>query len=142
MCERAGAVSFNIRGVDHGMTAAALNDYFNIAVRNQCFCAHPYVREMITEVLAEEEDDLTDEEIEELAELHRGMVRASFGIYNTHADVDLLAEAVQHISANKAFYHEQYEGLENGDYVHKTFRFRPHEQLFSVKGAVDSWLDS
>jgi selenocysteine lyase/cysteine desulfurase len=140
VCKRAGAVSFNIRGVDHAMTAAALNDYFNIAVRNECFCAHPYVREMITEVLAEEEDDLTDEEIEELAELHRGMVRASFGIYNTRADVDLLAKAVQHIATNKSFYLENYEPQENGDYIHKTFRF-DHEQIFTVKGTVDAWLE-
>jgi selenocysteine lyase/cysteine desulfurase len=141
VCERAGAVSFNIRGVDHAMTAAALNDYFNIAVRNQCFCAHPYVREMITEVLAEEEDDLSDEEIEDLAELHRGMVRASFGIYNTRADVDLLVKAVRHICENKPFYAENYERQENGDYVHKTFRF-DCEELFSVRGAVDDWLES
>ena len=45
--------------MDHALTAAVLNDYFNIAVRNECFCAHPYVREMITEALSEEADDLT-----------------------------------------------------------------------------------
>ena len=139
--QRAGAVSFNIREIDHAMTAAALNDYFNIAVRNQCFCAHPYVREMITEVLSDEAEDLDDEEIERLADLHRGMVRASFGIYNTMADVDQLAAAVRHIVENQAFYESQYEKLESGDYLHKTFRFDP-TQTYSVRGAVDAWLDS
>ena len=39
--KRAGALSFNIKGVHHALTGAVLNDYFNIAVRNECFCAHP-----------------------------------------------------------------------------------------------------
>ncbi|NRA94720.1 MAG: aminotransferase class V-fold PLP-dependent enzyme [Planctomycetes bacterium] len=138
-CERAGAVSFNVRNVDHAMTAAVLNDYFNIAVRNECFCAHPYVREMITEVLSEESDDLSDEEIERLADLHRGMVRASFGIYNTKADVDLLAEAVRDLVERREHYEELYDRLDSGDYAHKTFKF-DHTRLFSVKGAVDGWL--
>ena len=140
-CERAGAISFNIRDVDHALTAAALNDYFNISVRNQCFCAHPYVREMITEALAEEEDDLSDEELENLADMQRGMVRASFGIYSTREDADALVDAVRHIALNAAFYAERYDPQENGDYFHKTFRF-DSEQLFSAKGAVDAWLDS
>ncbi len=140
-CERAGAVSFNIRDIEHGLTAAALNDYFNMAVRNECFCAHPYVREMITEALAEEEEELTDEELERLADLHRGMVRASFGIYNTKEDADVLADAVRQIAANRSFYQDNYNRLENGDYLHKTFKF-DHSRVFSVRGAVDAWLES
>ena len=138
-CERAGAISFNIRELEHGLTAAVLNDYFNIAVRNECFCAHPYVREMITEVLSQGEDELSDEELETLADLHRGMVRASFGLYSTEADADALADAVRHIAANGASYLENYDRLENGDYVHKTFEF-DHSRVFSVRGAVDAWL--
>jgi selenocysteine lyase/cysteine desulfurase len=38
---RTGTLTFNIKGFDHGLTAAALNDYHNIQVRNGCFCAHP-----------------------------------------------------------------------------------------------------
>lgn len=138
-CPRAGAVSFNLREVEHGLTAAVLNDYFGIAVRNECFCAHPYVREMITEVLAAEEDGMSEEEIEAMADLHRGMVRASFGIYSTRDDVDQLADAVRHIAANRPFYQDHYTRLPSGDYVHKTFRF-DHEKVFSVRGAVDAWL--
>ena len=118
-----------------------LNDYFNIAVRNECFCAHPYVREMITAVLAEEEDALTDEELETLADLHRGMVRASFGIYSTKEDADALADAVRQIATNGSFYQENYERQENGDYLHKTFKF-DHSSVFSVRGTVDEWLET
>ena len=38
---------FNIKQLNHGFVAAILNDYFNIAVRNECFCAHPYVEKML-----------------------------------------------------------------------------------------------
>jgi len=67
------------------------------------------------------------------------MVRASFGIYSTKADVDRLVAAVAHLEANRAFYEPKYTRLSNGDYVHKEFHF-DHRQLFSVQGAVDEWL--
>jgi selenocysteine lyase/cysteine desulfurase len=139
ICERAGAVSFNVRDMEHGLTGAVLNDYFNISVRNECFCAHPYVREMITEALAEEEENLTDEELENMAELQRGMVRASFGIYSRREHVDALARALREIAANKDTYKARYNRLPSSDYVHKTFEF-DHARLFSVKRAVDEWL--
>ena len=140
-CQRTGAVSINVRDMHHSLTAAILNDYFNIAVRNACFCAHPYVREMISEDLGEQMDGLTNEELEALADLHRGMVRASFGIYSTKEDADTLAAAVREIAENTEKYAPHYERLENGDYVHKTFQF-DHAQVFSVRGVVDEWLAS
>jgi selenocysteine lyase/cysteine desulfurase len=141
LCKRYGAISFNLKNMDHGLTAAALNDYFNISVRNECFCAHPYVREMVTMSLAEEAERLSDEELEQLAELHRGMVRASFGVYSTEKDVDALVAALKHITANKNFYRVHYARLPNGDYEHKTFRF-DHEKIFSVRSAVEAWLEA
>ena len=140
-CKRAGTISFNIRGVHHALTGAVLNDYFNIAVRNECFCAHPYVREMITEVLAEADDSLTNEELEQLAEEQRGMVRASFGIYTTREDIDGLASALNDISVKREFYEDQYRQVDESLYAHNTFEFE-HKPLFSVSGAVDAWLNA
>lgn len=139
-CERAGAISFNIRNIDHGLTAAILNDYFNISVRNECFCAHPYVREMITEALAEEDEDLDEQELIDLADAHNGMVRASFGVYSTREDVDALVAALTRISEDRDKYFPLYNRLENGDYEHKTFRFDPRS-VFSVRDTVDRWLE-
>ena len=65
--QRTGALSFNVKDLDHSLTAAILNDFFNISVRNACFCAHPYVREMITDSLSEYADELSNEELEALA---------------------------------------------------------------------------
>lgn len=139
LCQRTGAISFNLRDFDHSLTAAVLNDYFNLSVRNECFCAHPYVREMVTLSLAEEAEQLSDEELANLAELHRGMVRASFGIYNTEKDVDALVAALHHISANRESYQPLYHRVASGDYIHNTFKFE-HEKLFSIKGVVDQIL--
>ncbi|MCG8545271.1 MAG: hypothetical protein MJE12_13820, partial [Alphaproteobacteria bacterium] len=100
---------------------------------------HPYVREMITEALSDEDLDLSNEELEALVDLQRGMVRASFGIYTTRDDIDALAKAVRAIAEDRSYYEGQYEQLESGDFQHKTFRFEP-AQLFSVRGAVDAWL--
>lgn len=138
--ERIGALSFNIKGMDHALTAAILNDYFNVSVRNACFCAQPYVREMITEELGEIADELTNEELEALAELHRGMVRASFGIYNDSSDVQALVDALKSICSDKAFYQQHYEKIAGGDYRHKTFSF-DSASLFSAADEVSRWLD-
>lgn len=139
--ERAGAISVNIRGLHHSLTAAILNDYFNIAVRNACFCAHPYVREMITEDFGKQMDGLSNEELEALAELHRGMVRASFGLYNGKQDVDAFADALQKICENKEYYLSQYhQPTSDDDYLHNDFTFdsRP---TFSARDEVDRWFE-
>ncbi|WP_423906940.1 aminotransferase class V-fold PLP-dependent enzyme [Candidatus Spongiihabitans sp.] len=137
--KRIGALSFNIKGMDHALTAAILNDYFNISVRNACFCAQPYVREMITDELGEIADQLSNEELEALAELHRGMVRASFGIYNDSTDVQALVDALQTICNDREFYQQQYEKISAGDYRHKTFNF-DCAPLFSAANEVNRWL--
>ena len=138
-CHRTGAVSINIRGMHHSLTAAILNDYFNIAVRNACFCAHPYVREMITDDLMGQMDGLSNEELEALAELQRGMVRASFGIYNTRADVDALVAALRDISERQDYYLSQYEKTDCDTFHHRTFHF-DSAPVFSTTRAVDAWL--
>lgn len=139
ICKRAGAVSFNIEEMDHGLVAAVLNDYFNISVRNACFCAHPYVREMITDNLSEIAGGLSDAELEALTEMHRGMVRASVAIYNTDKDIDALAAALNKISKKRGFYEKQYSRLPSGDYKHKTFTFE-YQKLFSIEQEVDTWF--
>jgi selenocysteine lyase/cysteine desulfurase len=136
---RAGAISFNIAGMHHALTAAILNDYFAIAVRNQCFCAHPYVREMVTEALAAADDGISAAELEALAEMQRGMVRASFGIYTTGRDIDALATALGDIVSNRARYEAAYEQLPSGEFRHRTFRFEP-EHHFSAKRTVEAWF--
>jgi len=134
-----GAVAFNLEGCDHAFTAAVLNDYFNIAVRNECFCAHPYVREMVLVSLEEVAEGLSNRDLERLAELHRGMVRASFGIYSTRQDVYALVSALREIAARRDELLPLYERLENGDYRHRVFAFDA-AAAFSTRVVVDELL--
>jgi hypothetical protein len=86
-------------------------------------------------------DDLSNEELEALAELHRGMVRASFGIYNTRDDVDALVRALKDIVDNEDFYRQQYHQAACDNFFHNTFKF-DSTPVFSTKQAVDTWLDA
>ncbi len=139
ICQRAGAISFNLEQFDHALTAAVLNDYFNIAVRNECFCAHPYVREMIMIALSGIADTLSNAELERMADAQRGMVRASFGIYNTEKDVDSLIVALKSIVARRAEFERLYVLQPNGDYKHMQFSV-DMSRAFSARTVVDAAL--
>ena len=70
--------------------AQTLADRYGIAVRQEAFCSHPYVFRLLgipnEEILEEmEEDDFS----------MPGMVRVSFGIYNTEEEVDTFLDAVR-----------------------------------------------
>ena len=140
-CPRAGTISFNVKSMDHGLVAAALNDYFNIAVRNECFCAHPYVEKML-EMTHREQIIEAKERLNQSPwhiEPWMGMVRASFGIYNTEQDIDYFINSLTHIVENKDYYKSQYEAISNGDYSHKTFKFSS-TQYFKLTGSIASEL--
>jgi selenocysteine lyase/cysteine desulfurase len=118
---RTGTIPFNIQGFDHGLTAAALNDYYNIEVRNGCFCAHPYVREILKPELWALDIDPDAPNSEADVERKRGMARASFGIYTTEADVLALAEAVADLVARKDEILSLYEPEGSNGYRHTKF---------------------
>ncbi len=138
-CTRAGSISFNINGMHHGLTAAVLNDYFNIAVRNECFCAHPYVKELILDDMLEAVSELSESEIETKYKLLAGMVRASFGLYNTMDDVDALITALKIISINKEKYSNHYHVDDYGNYVHNTFQM-DSDNHFSIPNMLIEYL--
>jgi selenocysteine lyase/cysteine desulfurase len=123
-------VSFNLLGLDHELLARILNDYFNIAVRNQCFCAHPYVRELILKELWDLDPDLTVEEIE----AKKGMVRVSLALYNTVQDVDLLLNAIRKIGQESADFIRNYILQEDGSYKNVNF---VSESRFDIEQVLD-----
>lgn len=138
-CPRAASISFNIRGLDHGLVAAILNDHFNIAVRNQCFCAHPYVKEMMSVDLEAEFGSIDFGNMSPEFMRKAGMVRASFGLYSTLADVDLLISALKDIIANAETYAQEYEVNDQNDYVNRSYKV-DNEKIFNIPGAVDQYL--
>jgi cysteine desulfurase / selenocysteine lyase len=98
LADRLGVLTFNVRGLPHGLVAAILGFEGGISVRDGCFCAHPYVLQLMqvgrnefqtyrSQVLSHDRTDLP------------GMVRASLGCYNTRADVDRLVAMLERIIA-------------------------------------------
>ena len=128
--DRTGALAFNLAGIDHGLLAAILNDYYAIAVRNECFCAHPYVSSMMKEALWE----LDLSEIEEAKQqafinLKRGMVRASVSLYNTLEEIQSLSAALIEIVERVDDLRPLYQAQTDGSYTHKSFTVDWREQL-------------
>ena len=138
ICPRAGTISFNIKDMDHGLVAAILNDYYNIAVRNECFCAHPYVEKMLHMTHSEELEqlDCIDDHLSWKVEPWMGMVRASFGLYNTIDDIDCLLKSLEQIIDRKSYFIDKYSINESGDYQHKSFNFSSKD-FFSLTGSID-----
>lgn len=97
LSRRLGVISFNLGSLPHGLVAAILGAEFGIGVRNGCFCAHPYLVRLLG--LTEGEARLVRDRIAagDRAAIP-GMVRASFGCYNTMEDVDALADALERIA--------------------------------------------
>ncbi len=135
---KAGTIAFNIINMDHGLVAAILNDYFNIAVRNECFCAHPYVEKMLHTTHKEEisQLDCLDNHLNWKVEPWMGMVRASIGLYTTKADIDKLIDALSQIVSNKKLFSSNYLINEDGDYQHKEFSFSSTD-FFSLTNTID-----
>jgi len=127
---RIGAVAFNMKDVDHGLLAAILNDYFAIAVRNECFCAHPYVSSMIKEELWDIDlSNVADNEHQALVNRRRGMVRISISLYNTEEDIDMVLSALKNIKNDIEWYRHLYEANFDGSYHHKQFVVDWREEL-------------
>ena len=126
---RTGTVAFNLQGLDHALAAAALNDYFGIAVRNACFCAHPYVREMLKPELWNSEFDVEQGAGLAALEMQMGMVRASFGLYTTADDVKTLLAGIDALCADEQGVRDSYQRGADGVPRHRVFR-APAETLF------------
>ncbi len=96
--ERVGVIPFSMRGVSHYKVAAALSFEGGIAVRNGCFCAHPYILRLL-EVTGDEALRHQQDIIEGSRVGLPGLVRISFGCYNTIEEVDHAVEMLARIAA-------------------------------------------
>jgi len=94
--DRLGVIPFTAEGLSHSKLAAVLGHEWGIGVRNGCFCAQPYVRELL---------GITDGEMHHILDnlaagdhtAIPGMVRISFGVYNTLEEVDYVASALRDV---------------------------------------------
>src|SRR4029453_9746451 len=115
--QRLGVIPFALEGVPHILVAAILSAEFGIAVRNGSFLAQPYLRRLLGPSDAE------------VARAHAnlragdrrnqpGLVRASFGMYNTTEEVDML------VSGLGAIIRGEYQGEYDQDRATGDFRPR------------------
>jgi selenocysteine lyase/cysteine desulfurase len=112
---RLGVIPFNLRDVPHFLVAAILGHEFGIGVRNGCFCAHPYILHLL-ELTPEETAQVRDEMLAHDRREMPGLVRASFGLYNTLDEVDRFVEALEKIARGE--YKGQYkQDKASGDFV-------------------------
>jgi len=103
---KVGAIPVNLEGVHHALLAAILGYEGGIGVRNGCFCAHPYV----VHLLNVPENEVVDWQKRFLGGDKSdipGLIRISFGLYNTTDDIDRVIEMLERVRAGD--YQGKYE---------------------------------
>ena len=103
---RVAIISFNIKDLPHGLVASALSYESAISVRSGCFCAHPYIQKLLG--LSPEE---IQKQIKTIKSPYAGMVRVSFGLYNTKEEIDLLVDKLWDIALNPNEYKDKYRPI-------------------------------
>ncbi|MHB8065340.1 MAG: aminotransferase class V-fold PLP-dependent enzyme, partial [Ruminiclostridium sp.] len=101
--ETIGVIPFNIQGVHHSLMSAILSYEAGIAVRNGYFCSHPYCESLLG-YSAQDMDAL----MKDPSAIFPGIVRVSFGLYNTFDEIDKLICFLNQIATNKKYYIDKY----------------------------------
>lgn len=95
--DRIGVIPFNLEGHSHALLASAMSWEGAVGVRSGCFCAHPFIQQLM---------GLRREDIPGLLSQVRGhdraklpgLVRMSFGLFNNEGDVDQAVEVLSQIA--------------------------------------------
>ena len=83
--DRVGVVTFNFNNANSMTLATILSEEGGIATRRGAFCAHPYVWRLMG---FKDDDDALQSFVGCVDGKTPGMIRISFGIYNTEEEVD------------------------------------------------------
>ncbi len=113
---RVGVIPFNLGAISHFKVAAILGYEYGIGVRNGCFCAHPYILHLL-KIDQVEAGRVRDDMLNGNRQDMPGLIRMSFGLYNSEEDINSLVDGLQAIAA----------GNYQGDYVQdrSTGEFHP-----------------
>ena len=108
--DRVGVVTFNFSDINSYILAKNLSEMGGVATRRGAFCAHPYVWRLMNI------DDTEIYHFQNCTDIKTaGMVRISFGIYNTEEEVDqflAMMPGIMKVSDNKTYLLEQGGGRE------------------------------
>ncbi len=128
LTSRVGVIPFTLDGTDHGLVAAILGYEHAIGVRSGCFCAHPYISHLLGH-----DDAQRREWVRRVRDGDKrgapGMVRISFGCYNTTTDINRAVDALSQIAAGE--FAGTYRCDEHGDYRPVDYR---EPSLFALGG--------
>ncbi len=95
--QRLGVIPLQLQGNSHFKVAAILGHEFGIGVRSGCFCAHPYILHLLK--LNPQEARIIRLRMQNGDKSDMpGLIRASFGLYNTLDEVDAFIEALTRIA--------------------------------------------
>lgn len=95
--QRLGVIPMELAGISHFKVSSILGYEYGIGVRSGCFCAHPY----ILHLLGLNEQEAQQVRFRMLAgdrSQMPGMIRASFGLYNSLDDIDAFIDAIKKIA--------------------------------------------
>jgi selenocysteine lyase/cysteine desulfurase len=98
--DRLGVFAFNVGALPHELVAAILSHEWAIGTRSGCFCAHPYMQQLLgldAEWSGRAREALGRGDRSELP----GAVRASFGLATTCEEVDALITALTAIAEGR-----------------------------------------
>jgi selenocysteine lyase/cysteine desulfurase len=113
--KRLGVIPFQLDGISHFLVAAILGHEFGIGVRSGCFCAHPYILHLLN-VSPEESNHVRERMMSGDRSKMPGLIRASFGLYNTIDEIEALVEALNKIAVND--YQGNYlQEIESGEFI-------------------------
>jgi cysteine desulfurase / selenocysteine lyase len=97
---RLGVIPLRLDNTPHFLGAAVLGYEFGIGVRSGCFCAHPYILHLLG-LSPEEAQQVRLDMLAGNKSQMPGLIRASFGLYNTTEEIDSFVDALHKISSGK-----------------------------------------
>jgi selenocysteine lyase/cysteine desulfurase len=117
--DRLGVISLAVDGMQHSKVAAILSFEGGIGVRNGCFCAHPYLLRLMgvdEQEAREHQRQILNGDRSQLP----GLVRVSFGCYNTFDEIDHLVDMLGRVL--RGDYRGDYvQDKATGDYLPRAY---------------------
>jgi selenocysteine lyase/cysteine desulfurase len=127
--QRLGVIPMLVEDKTHFLIAAVLGYEFGIGVRSGCFCAHPYILHLL-HLTQDESRSVRQNIINGDRSNMPGMIRASFGLYNTIEEIDEFVDAIARIS--RGDYRGDYiQDISTGEYSPVGWAI-PYDSYFSL----------
>ena len=98
--DRLGVIPLELHGLSHFKASAILGYEYAIGVRSGCFCAHPYILHLLG-LTHEQANTVRHNILSGDRSDMPGLIRASFGLYNSFDDVDAFVDALTQIADGK-----------------------------------------